>query len=949
MPDTTNGIILVADGTGVSDVTTTIQHYLDSAAQVGKPLLIPYTDSYYKISNRLIVNGSVMGIGGMPKIVQSSSEVNRQGLLLDNGMSGWIYNLHIVGPYDSTAAKPSTEYGHNIAIRVAQNVTIMNCILETALGDGIGNDTNGKSFNILITNNDILDSYRNGIAITRIDDHWAIINNKIEYYSTYVSNIDIEPGGETSYISNIEVAYNDLISPKPKDRSEGHFYDCVVKFASHADSTPGENFFVHHNWGKWGRGVKFLNIGAYSNGTIYWKSVEAFTNIAGNTVPGPGAKMVSIPTDLTSTPVSKTAFNLTWTASTADAGLKGYLIYQRDSLLGITDGTSYDVTGLNCQFSYEMTIKAYDNEGNTSLSTEVLVAVPIDCSGGFNMLINSGIESPLSEGWNLDWGGGFGRTDTIARTGTYSMIVGPEDGGRAQYLQGFKLDSSYTIQVWSKAFGMEENKSNFGVQVKDSSDAILFTESALFPLDSLVWNKSYLTFTVPSNAKTVAIFVSREGSSNQNIILTDDWSVVLAIPVTGVSLNKSTLTLAEGLVSTLTPVFSPANAIIQDVTWATSDSTFAVVTQNGFVKAMKEGSAVITVSTADGGFTATCDITITKPSGNLILNPGFEKGIATGWTKNWGGTTTLITDDVHSGKNALSAGPGGGERAQTHGLYLLPGATYTLSVWGKLVGSEIDTTLSGISIDFKDKSGVRMFITPSAKITDSLTWKRYHVTFTVPMEANIGDVFISQNNGNNKNFIVLTDDCALISGWEPMSFVISSDASASSIRLIPGGLIPNFSPDVNTYNVTVQEGTTSVFVKASSTDPGATIVGSGNIDVSNGSASVEIVITAEDGTTTQTYTIEIAVESSVGIMDKEATQLPLYPNPVSAGEIFHMEGVQGGESISILDMTGRVVFTRKLQGADHELIQLNEQITMGTYIIKVSGRSGVHTQLLIVK
>ncbi len=197
--------------------------------------------------------------------------------------------------------------------------------------------------------------------------------------------------------------------------------------------------------------------------------------------------------------------------------------------------------------------------------------------------------------------------------------------------------------------------------------------------------------------------------------------------------------------------------------------------------------------------------------------------------------------------------------------------------------------------------------------------------------------------------MVLTDDCALISGWEPMSFVISSDATASSIRLIPGGLSPAFSPDVNTYTATVPERTSLVVVRASANDPGAIITGAGTIDVSSGSATVKIEIIAEDGITTQTYTIAITVESSVGIMDKEATQLSLYPNPVSAGEIFHMEGVQGGESISILDMTGRLVFTRKLQGADHELIQLNEQITMGTYIVKVSGRSGAHTQLLIVK
>ena len=93
----------------------------------------------------------------------------------------------------------------------------------------------------------------------------------------------------------------------------------------------------------------------------------------------------------------------------------------------------------------------------------------------------------------------------------------------------------------------------------------------------------------------------------------------------------------------------------------------------------------------------------------------------------------------------------------------------------------------------------------------------------------------------------------------------------------------------------------------------------------------------------------ITVESSVSIGEEKASCISLYPNPVSAGNTLHLEGILGGESISILDMTGRVVYTQKLQGSEQESIQLNDQIMMGTYIVKVSGRSGVHTQLLMVE
>ena len=708
MPETTNGIVLVADGTGASDVTTIIQHFLDSAALENKALLIPYTDAYYKISNRLVVKGSVMGIGGMPKIIQTSSETNRQGLTLDNDMSGWIYNLHIVGTYDSTAAKPNTEYGHNIGIRAPKNVTIMNCVLQNALGDGIGTDggTNGISYNILITNNNIINSYRNGIATTNRDDHWAIMNNRIEYYSSYVSAIDFEPHTEASQTINMEVGYNELISPKSRWRDADHFYDCVVKLAGWADSSPGENFFLHHNWGVWGVN-DFYTTSAHEDGFVYWKNVESLNNIEGDTIPGPGAKLVTVPMELAYYPQSQSEFTLSWEASTADAGVKGYLVYQNNYLLGITRDTFYNVNGLSCELAYEMTVKAYDYEGNTSLSTSPLIALPIDCSGGLNMLLNPSFESLITEDWNLDWGGGFERIDTLSRTGAYSMVLGPLEGGFAQSLQGFKPDSSYTIQVYSKLFGMDEKTSIFGVDVRDLNGVRIYADSVFFPLDSLVWSKNYLTFTVPSNASSISIFSYKDGSNSQNLVFTDDWFVVPAVPVRSVALNLSSIVLAEGLVSNLKATITPENAINQELTWATSDSSLAVVTQNGFVKAMKAGNVVITVSTVEGAYTANCDISITEPKVNLIVNPGFENGFNSGWTRDWGGTQKLITDDIHSGKYAMSVGPGSGTRAQSS-LFLLPGATYTLSAWGKLNGTQIDTTLGGIAVDFKNTSGGRM-------------------------------------------------------------------------------------------------------------------------------------------------------------------------------------------------------------------------------------------------
>ena len=69
--------------------------------------------------------------------------------------------------------------------------------------------------------------------------------------------------------------------------------------------------------------------------------------------------------------------------------------------------------------------------------------------------------------------------------------------------------------------------------------------------------------------------------------------------ITGIKLNKE-LSMKVGTTDTLTPVFTPANATEQTVTWTSSDKTVATVDQNGKVTAVGVGTATITVLTKDG-------------------------------------------------------------------------------------------------------------------------------------------------------------------------------------------------------------------------------------------------------------------------------------------------------------------------------------------------------------
>ena len=83
-----------------------------------------------------------------------------------------------------------------------------------------------------------------------------------------------------------------------------------------------------------------------------------------------------------------------------------------------------------------------------------------------------------------------------------------------------------------------------------------------------------------------------------------------AVNVTGVTLDVTELTLTEGEAETLTATVKPDNADNKKVAWSSDKTDVATVDGAGRVTAVKAGEAVVTVTTEDGGKTATCKVTV---------------------------------------------------------------------------------------------------------------------------------------------------------------------------------------------------------------------------------------------------------------------------------------------------------------------------------------------------
>jgi hypothetical protein len=122
------------------------------------------------------------------------------------------------------------------------------------------------------------------------------------------------------------------------------------------------------------------------------------------------------------------------------------------------------------------------------------------------------------------------------------------------------------------------------------------------------------TFDLPENAEegTYTIIAGRD--SEVATVTFNAKSGDAKVPVSGVSLDKTASTIKVGETLQLSAEVIPTNATNKAVTWQSNNTSIATVDQTGKVTGVKAGTAIITVTTRDGNFSAECSITVTNPS-----------------------------------------------------------------------------------------------------------------------------------------------------------------------------------------------------------------------------------------------------------------------------------------------------------------------------------------------
>ena len=157
-----------------------------------------------------------------------------------------------------------------------------------------------------------------------------------------------------------------------------------------------------------------------------------------------------------------------------------------------------------------------------------------------------------------------------------------------------------------------------------------------------------------------------------------------AVAVTGVTVSPTSAALIIGGTTDLSATVSPANATTKSVSWSSSDTGVATVDGSGAVTAVAAGSATITVTTDDGGFTAEAAITI---SGGISVTIDFAA------PENPAIISDAPTSSVTQGTE-ISVTVDGSYSSAT---WYLNGATGSPALTGDTNGASVDT--SGLAGD----------------------------------------------------------------------------------------------------------------------------------------------------------------------------------------------------------------------------------------------------------
>jgi|GEM_PF-969054 len=357
--------------------------------------------------------------------------------------------------------------------------------------------------------------------------------------------------------------------------------------------------------------------------------------------------------------------------------------------------------------------------------------------------------------------------------------------------------------------------------------------------------------------------------------LTDTCTVMVKVVVTAVELNKTTTSIDPGKSETLIATVSPSDATIKNVTWTSSDAGVAMVSAAGVVNGIKGGVAVITATTTDGGFKATCEVTVNQPvtsvsldKTTLAINAGDSEELNVTINPSDANDKSVVW--ISSNENIATVDENGVVTGVAKGSATI---TVTTNSGSKIATCQVTvnqpvTSVSlnkeATAIDAGKSETLVATVSPANATDKTVTWSSSDAAVATVTSAGV----VNGLKAGIATITVTTTDGGFTATCE-----VTVNQPVTSVSLDKSTITIN-AGDTDELNAIVgpEDATDKSVVWSSNNENIATVDENGVVTgVSKGTATITITTTSGSKTATCTVTVNVAVESVV--LNKTTTSI----------------------------------------------------------------------------
>lgn len=166
------------------------------------------------------------------------------------------------------------------------------------------------------------------------------------------------------------------------------------------------------------------------------------------------------PSNLAVSNIGQNSFTLSWDASTDDVGVEMYEVFAGTESKGTTTATTMEVTGMPCNTSFEMTVKALDITEKASEASDALMVETLECEISDENLISNGEFDDGKTGWSTIFhspaAGSFEVVTDANMSGPNAAKIAIDNGGANWQIELFTVfdlqnGKTYDISFRAKA------------------------------------------------------------------------------------------------------------------------------------------------------------------------------------------------------------------------------------------------------------------------------------------------------------------------------------------------------------------------------------------------------------------------------------------------------------------------------------------------------------------